>query len=310
MRIAILGAAGSIGQALSLLLKINLPKNSEIFLYDISPITYGISIDLNHIPNSTTVIGFSGNDINHALQKIDIVLIAAGMARKIGMNRNDLLKFNIDIIKNLILNIGKYSPNALIGIITNPVNILTIIAAKILKKIGIKYKNKLFGITKLDIIRSQYLVSQMKNLEPENIHIPVICGHSQNTIVPIFSQITPKINFQENEYIELTKSLQEAGDQVLKYKNNQGSATLSMAQAAASFTYSLVKALQGKKNIIEYAYVEGNNEYAKFFAQPIMLGKKGIIKYLKINKFNEFEQNLLYKALKKLKVDIALGEIL
>lgn len=309
MRIAILGAAGSIGQSLSLLLKLNLPKNSRLFLYDISPVTPGIAIDLSHIPTSVNVEGFSGNDIDQALQEIDIVIVSAGIARKIGMTRNDLLTFNIDIISDLIKKIIKNSPNSLIGIITNPINITVIIAAEILKKLQVEnYKNKLFGITKLDTIRANFFVSQIKKINPEKIHVPVICGHSNCTIVPIFSQTTPKIHFNEADILKVTNFLKNAGDRVLKYKKNHGSATLSMAQAAASFTLSLVKAFKGNNNIIEYAYIEGDGKYARFFSQPILLGKDGIKKILHIGVLNSFEKNLLKISLDNLRSDIKLGE--
>lgn len=311
MRISVLGSSGSIGQFLSLLLKIYLPKNSQIFLYDINPITPGLAADLNHVYNEVEVYGYSGEkNIHLALQDIDIVLISAGIARKIGMDRSDLLKFNINTMDYLVTKIAQNSPNALIGIITNPINTIVPFVSKKLKKLGIDCKNKLFGITKLDTIRASYFVSKTKknNIKKEKIVVPVIGGHSNLTIVPLFSQIQPKIYFDKNELIKLTNLVQNAGDDIIKIKKNNGSSTLSMGYAAASFTISLIKALQGYNDIIEYAYVESDNKYAKFISQPMLLGKNGIIKYLDIGKISNFEKKILNLALKKLEFDIELGE--
>lgn len=310
MKVAILGASGSIGQSLSLLLKMYLPKNSKIFLYDINPITEGLSMDLSHVCNSVKVYGYYGEkNIHLALKNVDIVLISAGMTRKIGMNRSDLLNVNIDTLKKLLVNIAKYSPNSLINIITNPINTLVVFASRKLKSLGINCTNKLFGITKLDLIRAKYFVSKIKkNIDIKKIHVPVIGGHSNITIVPIFSQINPKINFYNNELIKLTNYVQNAGDEIIKAKKNFGSASLSMAYAAASFTLSLVKALKGN-DVIEYAYIENHDiKYTKFIARPIVLNKYGIKKYFDIKNINDFEKENLKKSLQILENDIYLAE--
>ncbi|MBP8113176.1 MAG: malate dehydrogenase, partial [Aeromonas sp.] len=85
MKVAVLGAAGGIGQALALLLKNRLPAGSELSLYDIAPVTPGVAADLSHIPTDVKVKGFCGEDPSPALVGADVVLISAGVARKPGM---------------------------------------------------------------------------------------------------------------------------------------------------------------------------------------------------------------------------------
>ena len=75
MKVAVLGAAGGIGQALALLLKTQLPSGSELSLYDIAPVTPGVAVDLSHIPTAVKIKGFSGEDARPALQGADVVLI-------------------------------------------------------------------------------------------------------------------------------------------------------------------------------------------------------------------------------------------
>lgn len=102
MKVAVLGAAGGIGQALALLLKIQLPAGSELSLYDIAPVTPGVAVDVSHIPTDVKVKGFGGEDPSPALEGADVVLISAGVARKPGMDRADLFNINAGIVKGLI----------------------------------------------------------------------------------------------------------------------------------------------------------------------------------------------------------------
>jgi len=307
MKVAVLGAAGGIGQALALLLKTQLPAGSELSLYDIAPVTPGVAVDLSHIPTAVKIEGFSGEDATPALKGADVVLISAGVARKPGMDRSDLFNVNAGIVRNLIEQVASTSPKALIGIITNPVNTTVAIAAEVLKKAGVYDKNKLFGITTLDIIRSNTFVAALKGKQPEELNVPVVGGHSGVTILPLLSQI-PGVTFTEQEAAELTKRSQNAGTEVVEAKAGGGSATLSMGHAAAVFGLSLVRALKGESNIVECAYVEGDGEYARFFSQPLLLGKNGIVERRPIGALSAFEQQSLDGMLDTLKKDITLGE--
>ncbi|QCR34938.1 malate dehydrogenase [Nissabacter sp. SGAir0207] len=307
MKVAILGAAGGIGQALALLLKTQLPSGSELSLYDIAPVTPGVAVDLSHIPTAVKIEGFSGEDATPALHGADIVLISAGVARKPGMDRSDLFNVNAGIVRNLIQQVAKTCPTALIGIITNPVNTTVAIAAEVLKQAGVYDKNRLFGVTTLDTIRANTFVAALKGKQPEEIEVPVIGGHSGVTILPLLSQVSG-VTFSEQEAADLTKRIQNAGTEVVEAKAGGGSATLSMGQAAARFGLSLVRALQGESNVVECAYVEGDGRYARFFAQPLLLGKEGVVERKEIGALSDAEQQALEGMLEVLRKDIELGE--
>lgn len=307
MKVAVLGAAGGIGQALALLLKTQLPSGSELSLYDIAPVTPGVAVDLSHIPTAVKIKGFAGEDATPALEGADVVLISAGVARKPGMDRSDLFNVNAGIVKNLVNQVAKTCPQACIGIITNPVNTTVAIAAEVLKKAGVYDKNKLFGVTTLDIIRSNTFVAELKGKQPSEVEVPVIGGHSGVTILPLLSQI-PGISFSEQEVADLTKRIQNAGTEVVEAKAGGGSATLSMGQAAARFGLSLVRAIQGEQGIVECAYVEGDGEHARFFSQPLLLGKNGVAERKSIGTLSAFEQQAMEGMLETLKKDIQLGE--
>jgi len=306
MKVVVLGAAGGIGQALALLLKTDLPAGTELALYDIAPVTPGVAADLSHIPTPVSVEGFSGEDPSPALVNADVVLISAGMARKPGMDRSYLFNINAGIVENLVSSCADNCPKALIGIITNPVNTTVAIAAEVLKKKGVYDPLRLFGVTTLDVIRSSTFVAEIYDRNPKEISVPVIGGHSGITILPLLSQ--SGFEFSDEDAAAMTKRIQNAGTEVVEAKAGGGSATLSMGQAAAKFGLSLVRALNGEKDVIECTYVEGSGELARFFAQPVLLGKNGVEKILSYGSLSEFEQATLNDALETLKSDIKIGE--
>ena len=306
MKVVVLGAAGGIGQALGLLLKTELPAGTELALYDIAPVTPGVAADLSHIPTPVKVEGFSGEDPSPALINADIVLISAGMARKPGMDRSDLFNINAGIVENLVSACADNCPKAMIGIITNPVNTTVAIAAEVLKNKGVYDASRLFGITTLDVIRSSTFVAEIYDKDPRDVSVPVIGGHSGITILPLLSQ--SGYEFSDEDAAAMTKRIQNAGTEVVEAKAGGGSATLSMGQAAAKFGLSLVRALNGEKDVVECTYVEGSGDLARFFAQPVLLGKNGVEKILDYGNLSEFEQATLNDALETLRSDIKIGE--
>ncbi|WP_298443157.1 malate dehydrogenase [uncultured Ferrimonas sp.] len=307
MKVAVLGAAGGIGQALALLLKLNLPAGSKLALYDIAPVTPGVAKDISHIPTAVEATGFAGEDPTPALAGADLVLISAGVARKPGMDRSDLFNINAGIIRNLTSKVAEVAPTACIGIITNPVNTTVAIAAEVLKNAGVYDKNKLFGVTTLDVIRSETFIAEAKGLNVADVKLNVIGGHSGVTILPLLSQIEG-VEFSDDEIASLTHRIQNAGTEVVEAKAGGGSATLSMAQAACRFGLSVVRGLQGEQGVVECAYVEGAGEHARFFAQPVELGTEGVKAILPYGEISAFEQAALDGMLDTLKGDIQIGE--
>lgn len=306
MKVAVIGAAGGIGQALALLLKNRLPAGSDLALYDIAPVTPGVAADLSHIPTPVSIKGYAGEDPTPALEGADVVLISAGVARKPGMDRADLFNVNAGIVKSLAEKIAVVCPKSCVGIITNPVNTTVPIAAEVLKKAGVYDKRRLFGVTTLDVIRSETFVAELKDKDPGDIRVPVIGGHSGVTILPLLSQVEG-VDFTAEEVEALTKRIQNAGTEVVEAKAGGGSATLSMGQAACRFGLSLVRALQGEEGVVECAYVEGDGEHATYFAQPVKLGKEGVEEVLSYGKLSDYEKSALDGMLETLNGDINIG---
>ncbi|VDM40996.1 unnamed protein product [Toxocara canis] len=302
-KVALLGAAGGIGQPLALLLKQN-SSIARLALYDLKG-TPGVAADLSHIDTRAQVTGHTGtNELKAALEGADVVVIPAGVPRKPGMTRDDLFNTNAGIVRDLCDAAAKTCPKALLAIITNPVNSTVPIACEVFRKNGVLDTNRIFGVTMLDILRSQTFVAELKGLDVTKTHVPVIGGHSGVTIIPLLSQTKPSCKFTEEEAKNLTTRIQDAGTEVVKAKAGAGSATLSMALAGARFVEGLVNGLKGQKNVL-CAYIASDAmKGLDYFSTPVELGPNGVEKILGTGKLSAYEQSLVEKAIPELKKNI------
>nr|KJB22115.1 hypothetical protein B456_004G030200 [Gossypium raimondii] len=145
------------------------------------------------------------------------------------MSRDDLFNINAGIVKGLCSAIAKYCPTALVNMISNPVNSTVPIAAEVFKKAGTYDEKKLFGVTTLDVVRGKTFYAEKAKIKVAYVNVPVVGGHAGITILPLFSQATPKANLAEGDIKVLTKRTQDGGTEVVEAKAGKGSATLSMA---------------------------------------------------------------------------------
>ncbi|KAK4356925.1 hypothetical protein RND71_022535 [Anisodus tanguticus] len=237
-KVAVLGAAGGIGQPLALLIKMS-PLVSSLHLYDIANVK-GVAADLNHCNTPAQVFDFTGaSELANCLKDVDVVVIPAGVLRKPGMTRDDLFNINANIVKGLVEAVADNCPDAFIHIISNPViflfrrtlsaNSTVPIAAEVLKQKGVYDPKKLFGVTTPDIVRENTFIAQKKNLRLVDVDVPMIGGHAGITILPLLSKTKPSTAFTDEEVQELTVRIQNAGTEVIEAKAGAGSATLSMA---------------------------------------------------------------------------------
>jgi len=306
VKVALLGAAGGIGQPLALLLKIQLPAGSHLALYDIVNVP-GVAVDLSHICTPVKVTSHLGaGKLSEALTGAEVVVIPAGVPRKPGMTRDDLFNVNAGIVRTLIEGVAVNCPKALIAIITNPVNTTVPIAAEVLKKHKVFDPRKLFGVTTLDIVRANTFVAELKSQNVKNLNVQVIGGHSGISILPVLSQV-PGVTFGHEEHSKLTKRIQDAGTEVVDAKQGAGSATLSMAYAAARFVDSLIVALTTGEKRVECAYVKVEGGETEYFAGPVTIGKEGFEKVHPIPQLNQQEKAQLPEVYKELKANIQKG---
>lgn len=314
-KVAVLGAAGGIGQPLALLLKCN-TNLTGINVYDVAPVTPGVGADLSHIDTKARVESFVGTDaatVEAAVSGCDVILIPAGVPRKPGMTRDDLFNTNATIVATLATACAKAAPDAVVGIIANPVNSTVPITCEIFKQHGVA-PNKVYGVTTLDIVRANEFIGVLGQQDPAAVHVPVVGGHAGVTIIPVLSQVQPAgciSSLTPAEIETLTARIQNAGTEVVEAKAGGGSATLSMAYAAARFADSVVRAMNGEE-VVECAYIKNNEGLpgvnVDYFSTPLLLAADGTVKEnLGLGQINEFEQDLVVKAADQLEGEIAKG---
>ncbi|MBA0822903.1 hypothetical protein Goarm_019670 [Gossypium armourianum] len=107
---------------------------------------------------------------------------------------------------------------ALVNMISNPVNSTVPIAAEVFKKAGTYDEKKLFGVTTLDVVRAKTFYAGKAKANVADVNVPVVGGHAGITILPLFSQATPKANLPEEDIKALTKRTQDGGTEVVEAK--------------------------------------------------------------------------------------------
>ena len=315
-KISLIGA-GQIGGTLAHL--IALKELGDVVLFDVAEgIAKGKALD---IAQSSPVNGFNVNLIGtnkyEDTKNSDVIIITAGVPRKPGMTRDDLLEINLKIIKQVAEGIKKNSPNAFIICITNPLDVIVMA----LQKYSGLPKNKIVGMAGiLDSSRFIYFLSQELKISVNQIKSFVLGGHGDSMVAMIGSTMVngKKINdlIKEgkikkerlNEIVERTK---KGGAEIVKYLE-KGSAFYAPAASGVEMAESYLKDL--KKQLPCAAYLNGeygvNNLYA---GVPVIIGSNGVEKVIELNLSEEEKVNFnksinsvrsLYTAAQKIDSDL------
>ncbi|KAG8697514.1 Malate dehydrogenase, cytoplasmic [Ceratobasidium sp. 395] len=229
------------------------------------------------------------------------------------MTRDDLFNTNAGIVRDLAQAVADNAPDAHILIISNPVNSTVPIAAEVLKKAGKFDPKRLFGVTTLDVVRAARFLSEVDGTAtPDECPVTVVGGHSGVTIVPLLSQtqVGKSLSPETDKWKSLVNRIQFGGDEVVKAKDGAGSATLSMAYAAAKFTNQLLRALGGEKGIVAPTFVKSHlyeKEGVEYFSSAVELGTGGVGKIHPVGNVSPAEQQLIDACLPELKKNIDKG---
>merc|ERR1719181_1097682 len=187
-KVCVVGGAGGIGQPLSLLMA-SCPLVKELAIIDLNIAVVpaeGVQADLSHIEGKCKVtscvltlnVDKAIDKAGAALSGCDLVLVPAGVPRKPGQDRKDLLTINADIAKGTVEACAKFCPNAVVALIVNPVNSVVPAMTELWKKAGLDPR-KILGITTLDIVRANKFVQELTSKPAQ---VPVIGGHAGKTI--------------------------------------------------------------------------------------------------------------------------------
>jgi malate dehydrogenase len=309
----VVGGAGGIGQPLCLLMASD-PNVAELCVYDldISMVpAAGVAADLSHINRKVKVNHYSFGKDDRAIEKASecltgchLVLVPAGVPRKPGMDRKDLLGINAGIAKNIVEACAKFCPNAVVALIVNPVNSVVPAMCELWKKKGLDPK-RIVGVTTLDVVRANKFVHEATGTPIDQIEVPVVGGHAGKTILPLFSQDKAGSTIGEKTE-EMDSRVQDAGTEVVKAKAGKGSATLSMAFAGARLGRAVLAGLAGVE-VTECAYVESTISDLPYFASKVTFGTGGVKTVHPLGDMSDHEKRRLEELTPILKEEIDAG---
>ena len=220
-----------------------------------------------------TRISGSTNDYSKTANS-DVVVITSGLPRKPGMTREELIGTNAGIVKGVCENILKHSPNAIIIVISNPMDTMTYLA---LQSTGLP-KNRIIGMGgTLDSARFKYQLSNTLNCSPADLNALVVGGHGDTTMIPLIKHATWNS-------IPVTKFLSEEQQQTIINDTMVGGATLtkllgtSAWYAPGAAGAALVESIVRDEKKLFTCCVSLNGEYGQndiCLGVPVVIGKNG-----------------------------------
>jgi len=295
MKVTIVGA-GNVGASCAEYIAIK-KIASDIVLLDIKDgLAEGKALDLSQ--TSTTlgfnsrIIGVTNNYV--ATSDSDVIVVTSGIPRKPGMTREELIGINAGIVKSVTTNILKYSPDAVIVIVSNPMDTMTYLA---IKSTGIA-QNKIVGMGgALDSSRFKTYLSMELDKPASDIDAMVIGGHGDTTMIPLTRLATyngiPISNFLNNKILDKIASKTMVGGATL----TKLLGTSAWYAPGASVSYLVDSILNDQKKIIPCC-VMLSGEYGLndlCLGVPVIIGKSGVEEIIEIN-LNEIEKEKLQKS--------------
>ena len=286
-KISLIGA-GQIGGTLAHLIGTK-ELVDEVVLFDVaSGIAKGKALD---IAQSSSVDGFnvkfSGTDDYKDIKDSDVIIITAGVPRKPGMSRDDLLGINLKIIKQVAEGIKKNAPNAFIICITNPLDVMVMA----LQKFSGLPANKIVGMAGiLDSSRFKLFLSLELNVPVKEIDAMVMGGHGDTMVpMPRFTKVSGKPlldlvkegKITEERLEEINQRTRDGGAEIVKYLE-KGSAFYAPAASGVQMAEAY---LNNEKKSLPCA-VQLNGEYGVnnvYAGVPVIVGKDGVEKIEQID---------------------------
>tara|TARA_B100000123_G_scaffold194949_1_gene145946 strand:+ start:176 stop:1132 length:957 start_codon:yes stop_codon:yes gene_type:complete len=293
-KITLIGA-GQIGGTLAHL--IALKQLADVVLFDVAEgIAKGKALD---IAQSSPISGFGINLIGtndyEDTKNSDVIIITAGVPRKPGMTRDDLLGINLKIIKQVAEGIKKTSPNAFVICITNPLDVIVMA----LQKYSGLPKNKVVGMAGiLDSSRFIYFLSQELKVPVSEIKSFVLGGHGDSMVAMLestevsgkkISDLLKEGKIEQKKLDEIVERTKKGGAEIVKYLE-KGSAFYAPAASGVEMAESYLKDL--KKQLPCAAYIDGEYGVKDIYAGvPVIIGAKGVEKVIELKLSDEENKN-------------------
>ncbi len=277
---------------------------ANVVLIDIvEGLSQGKALDLME---SAPVLGFgskiTGTNNYSDTANSDVVVITAGLARKPGMSRDDLLKANADIVGQIVKRIVEFSPSAILVVVTNPLDVMSYLAYKLS---GFDSRKVIGMAGILDSARYRYFISQALSVLPSKVEALVLGGHG-DLMVPLASYSTvegkPVSELLSEEKIEeINERTKRGGAEIVSLLKN-GSAYYAPSASAAKMVESIL--LDEDEILPCSAYLNG--EYGiddVYCGVPVRLSSQGLREIVEV-KLTEQEKERLYASSQAIKENI------
>ena len=285
-KIALIGS-GQIGGTLAHLA--GLKELGDIVLFDIADgIPQGKALD---IAESSPISSFDSNIIGTSkyedISDADVCIVTAGVPRKPGMSRDDLLSINLKVMKSVGEGIKKYAPNSFVICITNPLDAMV----WALQKFSTLPAEKVVGMAGvLDSGRFAYFLSQEFNVSVKDVQTFVLGGHG-DTMVPLLRYSTVG-GIPIPDLIEMGWSSQKKMDEIVQRTRDGGAEIVALLKTGSAYYAPAASAinmaesyLKDQKRVIPCAsYLTGQFGYSDIYVGvPTVIGNKGVEKIIEIN---------------------------
>ena len=293
-KITLIGA-GQIGGTLAHL--IALKGLADVVLFDVAVgVAKGKALDIaQSSPISKFNIQLTGTDNYEDTKNSDVIIITAGVPRKPGMTRDDLLSINLKIIKQVAQGIKNTSPNAFVICITNPLDIMVMA----LQKYSGLPKNKVIGMAGiLDSSRFIYFLSQELKMPVNKIKSFVLGGHGDTMVAMLgstevegikISDLLKKGKISQEKLDSIIDRTKKGGAEIVKYLE-KGSAFYAPAASGVEMAESYLKDL--KKQLPCAVYLNGEYGTKDLYAGvPVIIGSDGVEKIIELNLSQEEKAN-------------------
>ncbi len=274
MKISIIGA-GQVGATTALRIA-EKQLADEVLLVDIvKGLAKGKALDMSqaaHVEQHDTKI--IGTENFEEIKDSDIVIVTAGLTRKPGMTREDLIGKNIEIVKSICENIKKFAPNSIIIMVTNPLDIMSYVA---LKETNFP-KQRVIGMAGiLDSARLGNLIAEELNVSKKNIKPMVLGGHGDSMVaVPEHTLVNDKPlteSMDKDKINEISEKTKNGGAEIVQYLKT--SAWYAPASSVAKMVEAIIK--DSDEILPASVYLEGEYGYNNIFlGVPVKLGKNGV----------------------------------
>jgi malate dehydrogenase len=249
---------------------------------------------LHAAPSRNYNVTIVGSNDYAAIADSDVVVMTAGIARKPGMDRMDLLKTNVNIAKQAAQAIATYAPNALVIAVSNPLDVIAMVT---LRESGFALKRVVGMAGILDSTRFRYFIAEKLGVLPQDVMAMVLGGHG-DTMVPI-PRYTSVAGFPLTELVdeaaieEMVQRTRTGGAEIVSYLKT-GSAYYAPAASVAKMVEAMIK--NEKRFVAASAYLRGEYGHRDIFlGVPVLLGRNGVEKIYELE-LTEHEQSELDRS--------------